>query len=559
LKRRATVIVAVGAAVAAAVVMAAAPGQPAFRDMTAASGVSFRHHNGAFGKKYLPETMGSGVAFLDIEGDGDQDLVFVNGMDWPEKRRGAHTAALYRNRGDGTFEDATRGSGLDFEAQGMGVAAADIDNDGDTDLFLSALGADHVLRNDGKGRFTDVTAASGVRESDFSTSAAFLDHDKDGDADLFVCNYVQWTPATDIRCTLDGRTKSYCTPQPYHGATSRLYRNDGSGRFTDITRAAGVEDTSGKALGVTVLDYDRDGWPDLAVAHDTQPNRLYRNLGNGTFEERGLSAGIAFDESGRARGAMGIDAADYDGSGFPSLVIGNFSNEMKSLYHNEGKGFFLDASATSGLGRASLLHLTFGTFFFDYDLDGWPDIFLANGHVENDVQRVQENVSYAQPPNLMRNLGGGRFQDETAGSPDLARPIVGRGAAYGDVDGDGDLDLAVSASGGAARLFRNLTPARGVRVHVKGVKSNRSGLGAEVRLKTGSRWQSHVVRSGSSYCSQSELPATFGLGGAASAGPLEVRWPSGAVDTVASVAAGESLTIEEGRGAVERRPLKPPR
>ena len=545
-------------ALAGTAALAAGAG-PAFRDVTAESGIAFRHHTGAFGKKYLPETMGAGVAFVDVDGDADQDLVFANGTDWPERRGGPRTAALYRNRGDGTFEDATRGSGLDVEMYGMGVASADVDNDGDPDLYLSALGPDRLLRNDGRGRFTDATAAGGVSDPDFSTSAAFLDYDKDGDADLYVCNYVKWTAATDIRCTLDGRTKSYCTPQPYPGSSSRLYRNDGSGRFTEVTTEAGLADPNGKALGVAVLDYDRDGWPDLAVAHDTQPNRLYRNKGNGAFEERGLSAGIAFDENGRARGAMGIDAADYDGSGYPSLVIGNFSNEMKSLYHNEGKGFFLDASAASGLGRASLLTLAFGAFFFDYDLDGWPDIFLANGHVENDVQRVQENVSYAQPPHLMRNLGGGRFRDEAAQSPDLARPMVARGAAYGDVDGDGDLDVAVSTSGGPARLFRNLSPARGVRVLVRGVKSNRSGLGAEVRLRTGARWQTHLVRSGGSYCSQSELPATFGLGGAAQAGPLEVRWPSGTVDAVASVAAGEVLVVEEGRGAVERRPSKPPR
>jgi hypothetical protein len=547
------------AGLAAGATAAAPPVAPAFRDATAETGVAFRHHTGAYGKKYLPETMGSGVAFVDVDGDSDQDLVFVNSSDWPERRRGKRTAALLRNRGDGSFEDATRGSGLDVEMYGMGVAAADVDNDGDADLYLSALGADRLLRNDGRGRFTDVSAAAGIVESDFSTSAAFLDYDRDGDADLYVCNYVRWTAATDIHCTLDGRTKSYCTPQPYPGASSRLYRNDGAGRFADVTAAAGLLDPHGKALGVAVLDYDRDGWPDLAVAHDTQPNRLYRNRANGTFEERGLSAGIAFDENGRARGAMGIDAADYDGSGYPSLVIGNFSNEMKSLYHNEGRGFFLDASAASGLGRASLLTLAFGAFFFDYDLDGRLDIFLANGHVENDVQRVQENVSYAQPPHLMRNLGGGRFRDEAASSPDLARPMVARGAAYGDLDGDGDLDVAVSTSGGPARIFKNLAAGRPVRVEVRGVKSNRSGLGAEVRLRTGGRWQGHLVRSGSSYCSQSELPATFGLGGAAAAGPLEVRWPSGTVDTVASVAAGEVVVVEEGRGAVIRRPLQPAR
>jgi hypothetical protein len=541
---------------------ALAAGEAAFRDVTAESGIAFRHYTGAFGRKYLPETMGAGLVFLDADRDGDQDVLFVNGSDFPGRRRVPHPPAFYRNRGDGTFEDATRAAALaTVDVYGLGAVAGDVDNDGDTDLYVTALGQDRLLLNDGTGRFADATAASGIKEGDFSTSAAFLDHDKDGDLDLFVCNYVQWTPETDIRCTLDGTTKSYCTPQPYRGSTSRLFRNDGKGRFLDVTQAAGLFDPDGKALGVAILDYDRDGWPDVAVAHDTQPNRLYRNKGDGTFEEKGLAAGIAFDENGRARGAMGIDAADYDGSGRPSLVIGNFSNELKSLYRNEGNGFFTDASPSSGLGKAALLTLAFGTFFFDYDLDGRPDVYLANGHVEDDVQRVQPAVSYAQPPQLMRNVGGGRFQDVASASPDLARPVVARGAAYADVDGDGDLDLAVSTSGGPARLLRNLAPstARRLRVTVRGTKSNRDGIGAEVRLRAGPTWRWQTVKSGSSYCSQSELPVTFGLGAATAAGPLEVRWPSGVVDRVPSAPLGQSIVIEEGRGVVSAQPFKPPR
>jgi enediyne biosynthesis protein E4 len=537
-----------------------AAASPPFREVTREAGITFHHQNGASGKKYLPETMGAGLVFFDADGDGDQDLFFVNSAGLGPGARGGSLPAFYRNRGDGTFEDATRAAGLAVEAYGLGAAAADVDNDGDVDLYITALGPDRLFLNDGQGRFRDATSASGLVDGGFGSSAAFLDYDRDGDADLYVCNYVRWTPETDIRCTLDGVHKSYCTPQPYPGTSNRLYRNEGGARFKDVTREAGVLDESGKALGVAVLDFDRDGWPDLAVAHDTQPNRLYRNQGNGTFEERGLAGGIAFDENGRARGAMGIDAADYDGSGFPSLVIGNFSNEMSSLYHNEGKGFFVDAAPSSGVGGASLLTLAFGAFFFDYDLDGRPDIFLANGHVENDIQNVQSNVAYAQPPHLFHNAGGGRFEDVVAQAPDLNRARVARGAAYGDIDGDGDLDVALSTSAGPAALFRNQAPAAAhrLRVTLVGTKSNRSALGAEAHLTVNGRRSWLMVRSGSSYCSQSELPLTFGLGADTSAGPLDIYWPSGAKDTIPRVDADKHLVIEEGKGVVRTEPLRPP-
>ncbi|MEK7799689.1 MAG: VCBS repeat-containing protein, partial [Acidobacteriota bacterium] len=305
------------------------PGTPVlFTDVTRAAGIGFVHDSGAFGRKYLPETMGSGLAFLDYDGDGFQDLFFVNSADWPEKRRRAATQALYRNQGDGTFEDVTRKAGLAVEIYGIGVAAADYDNDGDTDLFINALGPDRLFRNRGDGTFADVTQRAGVSDPAFGSSATWLDYDRDGFLDLFACNYVQWSPKEDIFCTLDGASKSYCTPESYRGATNRLYRNRGDGTFEDTTRKAGVYDPTGKSLGVVALDYDGDGWIDLAVANDTQPNFLYRNRRDGTFEETGKTAGIAFSEEGKARGAMGIDAADYDGSGRDSLVIGNFSNEM---------------------------------------------------------------------------------------------------------------------------------------------------------------------------------------------------------------------------------------
>ena len=523
-----------------------------FTDVTHAAGIGFVHNSGAFGRKYLPETMGSGLAFFDYDGDGRQDLFFVNGADWPEKRRRTATQALYRNRGDGTFEEVTRKAGLAVEMYGIGVAAADFDNDGDVDLFINALGPDRLFRNRGDGTFEDVTQKAGVSDPAFGSSAVWLDYDRDGRLDLFVCNYVQWSPKEDIFCTLDGVSKSYCTPESYRGATNRLFRNRGDGTFEDVTRRAGVFDPTGKSLGVVAFDYDGDGLPDLAVANDTQPNFLYRNRGDGTFAETGRTAGIAFSEEGKARGAMGIDAADYDGSGRESLVIGNFSNEMLALYHNEGKGLFIDDAAMAGIGQPSLLTLAFGCFFFDFDLDGLLDLFVANGHVENDINRVQPSVTYAEPPHLFRGVGGGRFEqaDGRAG-PDLKRPIVGRGAAYADYDGDGDLDIAVSTNNGPALLLRNDGGNAGpwLRLRLVGRKSNRDGIGAVVRLRGGGIAGQRTVRSAASYASQNELPLTFGLGsppgGAPPTADLQVTWPDGTVQSVTGLAAGRLHVIEE--------------
>ncbi|HKB08590.1 MAG TPA: CRTAC1 family protein [Candidatus Polarisedimenticolia bacterium] len=541
---------------------AAAPTEPpagnpvVYTDVTRSAGIHFTHNSGAFGKKYLPETMGSGVAFLDYDGDGNQDLFFVQSADWPEKRRRPTTLVLYRNRGDGTFEDATKKAGLAVEMYGIGVAAADYDNDGDVDLFVNGLGPDRLFRNRGDGTFEDVTAKAGVSDPGFGTSATWVDYDRDGRPDLFACNYVQWSPREDIFCTLDGVNKSYCTPESYRGSTNRLYRNRGDGTFEDVTRKAGVYDPTGKSLGIVALDYDGDGWTDLAVANDTQPNFLYHNRGNGTFEEVGKTAGIAFSEEGRARGAMGIDAADYDGSGRESLVIGNFSNEMLALYHNEGRGLFIDDAAMAGIGQPSLLTLAFGCFFFDFDLDGRLDIFVANGHVEDEINRVQPSVTYAQPPHLFRGLGGGRFaQVETQSGPDLGRPLVGRGAAYADFDNDGDLDIAVTTNNGPAVLLRNDGGnANGwVRIRLVGRTSSRDALGAVVRLKAGELTTARTVRSASSYASQSEMILTFGVGaargGRAPAADVKITWPDGATQTATGLEAGRLHVIEESSPA----------
>ena len=534
---------------------AAAP--VSFADVTTKAGIRFVHTSGAFGKKYLPETMGSGCLFFDADGDGWQDLLFINSANWPGRAAARTAPALYRNNGDGTFADITRASGLDVEAYGIGGAAADFDNDGREDVYITALGGNRLFRGLGGGKFADVTRAAGVGDGGFSTSALWFDYDNDGRIDLFVSHYVDWSIATDLFCTLDGKSKSYCTPESYKGQSPTLFHNRGNGTFEDVTRRAGLFDTTSKGLGVAMLDFDGDGRMDLFVANDTQPNRLYHNNGDGTFSDVAMGAGVAFSEAGVARAGMGVDATDYDGSGRPSLIIGNFSNEMMALYHNEGRGLFIDEAPTTAIGRATLLTLTFACFFFDYDLDGRPDIFAANGHVADDIERVQGRVHYAQRPHLFRNAGAKKFDEVPAASSGLTEALVGRGAAYADYDNDGDLDVVVTVNNGAARLFRNDGGGANnvLRVQAIGATSNRDGIGARVELALagGRPWQ--TIKTGSSYASQSELPLTFGLGAVNEVAGIRVTWPGGRVDTIGAVKANQLVVIKESAGLIRSAPV----
>ncbi len=526
-----------------------------FRDVTQQAGIKFVHNNGAFGKKFLPETMGPGVAFIDYDKDGWPDVFLVNGMDWPGHVQKRSTPKLYHNNHDGTFTDVTHKAGLDIEMFGMGVAVGDYDNDGYQDLFVTAYGQSHLFHNNGDGTFTDVTQKAGLlTPKEFSTSAAWVDYDKDGHLDLVVGNYVQWSQEMDLFCTLDGKSKSYCTPESYKGTSVRLWHNRGNGMFEDATQKAGLGEPTSKTLGVSVLDYDNDGWPDLLFSNDTQPNKLYHNSGNGTFTEKAIVAGVAFSEDGVARAGMGVDAADYDQSGYPSLLITNFANQMLSLYHNEGNGLFVDEAPRSEIGRNSLLTLGFGCFFFDYDLDGWPDVFVANGHIDEDVQRVQANVKYAMPPHVFRNVGNGKFKEVTNSlGAGFAAPRVGRGAGYADINNDGRLDLLLSTNGGSVYLFRNEAQGaaaanRSLRIKLVGTKSNRDGIGTTAKLSSGGETQTQMLRSGSSYLSASELVLTFGLAQREKADDVEIRWPSGQVDRLTNVAAGQTVTVTEGKG-----------
>jgi hypothetical protein len=532
-----------------------------FTDITDKAGIHFKHNTGAYGKKFLPETMGSGVCFIDYDNDGWQDILLINSMDWPGHKTGNSFPALYHNNHDGTFTDVTRQAGLAIEMYGLGCAVGDYDNDGFDDIYITTVGSNHLFRNLGNGKFADVTAKAGVADPGFSASAAWVDYDNDGKLDLFVAHYVVWSPENDQYCSLDNKNKSYCTPQRFKGESSTLFHNRGDGTFENVTRKAGLYDPGSKALGVALLDYDNDGWMDLFVSNDTEPNKLYHNNHNGTFTDVAVAAGLAYGEAGTARAGMGTDAADYDNSGWQSLVLGNFTNEGMSLYHNDGSGLFTDQAPSTGIARMSTKSLTFGTLFFDYDLDGMPDILAINGHVSDDISVVQPNVKYAQPPHLFHNLGKNHFEEVTTkvGSA-LPKPIVGRGAAYADIDNDGDLDLVITANGGKARLLRNDNGNQNdfLRIKMVGTKSNRDGIGAKVTVKTSAGPRLFgMVKTGSSYLSQSELPLTFGLGKPVPGRTVsvEVVWPSGRKDSLANVKANQFITVQEGKGLIQSHAL----
>ena len=533
-----------------------------FTNRTRAAGIDFLHNTGAFGAKYLPETMGSGCAFLDFDNDGWMDILIINGMDWPGHKRRRTSLKLYHNDRDGTFTDVTARAGLDVELYGMGAAVGDYDNDGFIDIFLTCVGENKLFHNLGDGRFADVTRAAGLGgRPSFSSSALWFDYDGDGLLDLFVCNYVRWTPEIDIRCTIDGRQKSYCTPEAYRGETCWLFRNRGDGTFEDVTVQAGVFDTTCKSLGVVMLDYDGDGRMDLFVANDTQPNKLYRNLGGGRFRESAVAAGVAFSEDGKARAGMGTDAADYTRSGFPSIAVTNFNNEMLGLFRNHGNGHFEDVAPSSEVGRITRGSLGFGCLFFDADLDGWLDLLVVNGHIDDVQAEMRGGMTQEQTPHLLWNLRGQGFRDIAADmDPDFSASAVARGAAYGDYDLDGDHDLLITENGGPARLFRcdQKGGQRSIRLELAGTRSNRSAIGAKVRVETTDGAQSRVVKSGSSYLSQSELPLTFGLGREDRVRRVVIEWPSGRVEDFADLAAGWRYRMIEGKGIAARTPLSRP-
>lgn len=527
----------------------------AFTEVTERAGLGdFRHRTGERGDKWMPESMGSGAGFIDYDEDGRPDVLLVGGGIWEESQAPSfRPVRLYRNEGDGTFTEVTEEAGLGgVEAYAFGVAVGDYDEDGDSDFLLTTL-RENLLFENRDGRFVEVGEEAGIADhAAWSSSALFFDTDRDGDLDLLVGNYVRWSPETDVYCSMNGQ-KAYCTPEEYEGVRARFYENDGDGTFTNRTEDAGFTEGPGKNLGVVDLDYDRDGRPDLMIANDVERNLLYRNRGDGTFEEVGLRAGVAFDENGGARAGMGIDAGVVDSTGQSTVFVGNFSNEMIGVFRHGGNGLFDNRAAVSRIGRPSLPILTFGLFLFDVEYDADLDLFVANGHMQPEVANLDNGIDYRQPTQLFVNRENGLFVDVVPElGPPLARPIVGRGAAHADYDGDGDLDVLVTENGGPAHLYRNDSETGSyLRVDLVGTESNRSAIGAEVIARVGDRTLRRRRKGGSSYLSQSEKIVSFGLGDRSGVDSLRVEWPSGRTARYGPIQGGRTIRITEGAAALE--------
>lgn len=519
-----------------------------FVDVTEKAGLGdFVHQTGAFGKKWMPETFGSGCGFVDYNNDGWQDIILMGGGSWPEYSDiSAKTLWLYENNQDGTFTDVTEEAGLaDIQTYTFGLTAADYDNDGDQDLYVTTL-YENLLFQNNNAVFTEVGKEAGVAgASVWSTATMFVDVDRDGHLDLYDGNYVNWTPQNDIFCSLDGTTKAYCTPALYDGVPGRFYHNNGDGTFTDITEDTGFLPAPGKTLGVAETDFNRDGWSDIVVANDTERNLLYVNNGDGTFTERGMLAGVAFDEIGKARAGMGIDIGVVDSTGEVSVFVGNFSNEMIGVFRHSGNGLFMDRAAISKIGRPSLLILTFGAFLFDVDYDTDLDLYAANGHIQ---KLIQDGSTYRQPSQLYRNDGSGVFQEvsDQIGGP-LKNPLVSRGTAYADYDRDGDIDVLITENSGQAHLFENRSE-RGnfLRINVHGTQSNADGVGTRINAYMGDFMMERRIRTGGSYLANNEKAVVFGTGTATELDSLILTWPSGQVDTFTDIQVNRQLLFTEG-------------
>ena len=520
-----------------------------FVDVTKEAGIDFRHVNGAEGDYHLPETLGAGGAFFDADNDGDLDIYLVNSGYWPGSAAVQNHAALYQNNGDGTFTDITAAAGVGNQGNyGQGVACADYDNDGDTELYVTNFGPDVLYRNNGDGTFTDITAHAGISDAAWSSSACFLDYDRDGHLDLFVVNYLHYSLDAVYRPCGENATRTYCHPSLFEGAPDRLYRNNGDGTFTDVSQEAGVGNIGGmfhgKGLGVVSADFNNDGAPDLYVANDDTRNDFFYNNGDGTFSEISLLAGCAYSFNGVAQAGMGIAAGDYNGDGALDIFVTNLSYETNALYRNNGDGTFTDVIYEARLGKESYLYVGFGTGFLDADNDGWLDLFVANGHIIDNIVETHDVLTYAQPNQLFRNKGDGTFQEisETAG-PYFHRAQVSRGSIFGDYDNDGDVDILVTQSNAPATLLRNENGNKQnwLRIKPVGTISNRDGIGARVLLAQ----QIRDVNPCASYLSSHDARLHFGLGQNTSVDRLEIRWPSGVVEVYENLPVNQEHVLTE--------------